>query len=1207
VHTTSQGQWDFWIDRGGTFTDIVARRPDGAMLTHKLLSVALGRYDDAVIQGIRDLLGLAPDAPMAIDQIAGVRMGTTVATNALLERRGEKVLLVTNAGLGDVLTIGTQDRADIFALRPSRAQSLHARVLEVSARMSVDGEELSALNAQAAADGLAAAYQDGFRAVAIVLIHGYRYPEHERALGELAHAAGFRQVSTSHQTNPMIKFVPRGWTTVVDAYLSPVLRAYIDRVAAGLSAGHGGPDLKFMQSSGALATHDHFAGKDAVLSGPAGGVVGAVRTALAAGFSKIIGFDMGGTSTDVCHYDGAFERELDNVVAGVKIRAPMMAIHTVAAGGGSILGFDGAALAVGPHSAGADPGPASYRRGGPLTVTDANVLVGKINPDYFPRLFGPDADQALDRECVQQRFIDLAAGLAVPPDDLAVLADGFISLAVENMAQAIKRVSVERGYDLRDYCLVSFGGAGGQHACLVADALGMTRIFIHPMASVLSAYGMGLAEVGLIREASCGLRLDPTGLSEAVVAMGDLMAQVAVGLEAQGFEETAVHIKPFAHLAYRGSDTTLTVLMGPLEAMIEQFELAHRRRFGFIAPDQDIVIETLVAEGTGAAPAQASEIVASVDAGGFILGNTRFYSSGQWHAANIYRRDGMTVDQNLPGPALIIEPHSTIVVEAEWSAHRNPSGALILTKSGNGKMARSDAPRVDATPDPVRLAIFAKRFMGIAEQMGAVLEKTAHSVNIKERLDFSCAVFDGQGDLIANAPHMPVHLGSMGESVKVIIEANRAALAPGDVYALNAPYRGGTHLPDMTVVAPVFLDGTAPAYFVAARGHHADIGGITPGSMPPGSTHIEQEGVVFDNLCVVRGGVFQEDDIIAALTTGLWPARNPTQNLADLKAQIAACQKGIQDLVQLAADHGKAQVDAYMAHVQDQAEAAVRRAIERLHDGVFELAMDDGAIIRVAISVNRAAGRAVIDFTGTSAQRPGNFNAPKPVTLAAVLYVFRCLVDSDIPLNAGCLRPLQVIVPEGSMLSPKYPAAVAAGNVETSQAVTDALFGALGIMASAQGTMNNLTFGDDQHQYYETICGGTGAGADFDGVDAIHSHMTNSRLTDPEILETRFPVRLEHFGIRPESGGAGAHHGGCGVIRRIRFLKPMTVGILSTKRKVPPFGLVGGLAGALGETRVIHADGSARILAGAEEFILVQGDAIEVRTPGGGGFGQDLG
>ena len=1207
MHTASQGQWHFWIDRGGTFTDIVARRPDGVLLTHKLLSVAPGRYEDAAIQGIRDLLGLTPDAPMPMDQIASVRMGTTVATNALLERRGEKVLLVTNSGLRDVLTIGTQDRADIFALRPSRAETLHSRVLEVTARMSADGKELTGLDAQAAAEDLTAAFQDGFRAVAIVLMHGYRYPDHERAMAQLAQAVGFTQISTSHQTNPMIKFVPRGWTTVVDAYLSPVLRAYIDRVAGGLLAGHGGPDLKFMQSSGALAGHDHFAGKDAVLSGPAGGVVGAVRTALAAGFTKLIGFDMGGTSTDVCHYDGAFERELDNVVAGVKIRAPMMAIHTVAAGGGSILGIDGAALAVGPQSAGADPGPASYRRGGPLCVTDANLFAGKINPDYFPPLFGPNGDQALDLERVQQQFIELAEGLAAPPDDLAALADGFIALAVENMAQAIKRVSVEYGYDLRDYCLVSFGGAGGQHACLVADALGMTQIFIHPMASVLSAYGMGLADIGLIREASCGLRLDATGLAQADAAMGNLMAQVAVGLEAQGFEESAIRIKPVAHLAYRGSDTTLPVVMGPLVSMVEQFELAHRRRFGFISPDQDILIETLVAEGSGAAPAQANAIMVRDEEGEFILGRTKFYSGGQWHEANIYRRDGMALDQNLSGPALIIEPHSTIVVEPGWSVRRTESGALILTKACSDSIVRSSEQRIDSIPDPVRLAIFAKRFMGIAEQMGAVLEKTAHSVNIKERLDFSCAVFDAQGNLIANAPHMPVHLGSMGESVKVIIEANRGALVRGDVYALNAPYRGGTHLPDMTVIAPVFLDGPAPAYYVAARGHHADIGGITPGSMPPGSTHIEQEGVVFDNLCVVRGGHFQDDAVMGALTAGRWPARNPAQNLADLKAQIAACQKGIQDLVQLAADHGQGQVDAYMAHVQDQAEAAVRRAIGRLQDGSFELAMDDGAIIRVAIAVDRAAGRAIIDFTGTSAQRPGNFNAPKPVTLAAVLYVFRCLVDSDIPLNAGCLRPLQVIVPDGSMLSPKYPAAVAAGNVETSQAVTDALFGALGIMASAQGTMNNLTFGDDQHQYYETICGGTGAGADFDGVDAIHSHMTNSRLTDPEILETRFPVRLEHFGIRPESGGAGAHRGGCGVIRRIRFLKPMTGGILSTKRLVAPFGLAGGLPGALGETRVIHADGSVRILAGAEEFVLVQGDAIEVRTPGGGGFGQDLG
>jgi 5-oxoprolinase (ATP-hydrolysing) len=1192
--------WDFWIDRGGTFTDIIARRPDGQLLVQKFLSENPEHYTDAALFGIRHLLGLGGADPLPPGLVRSVRMGTTVATNALLERRGSPVVLVTNAGLGDALVIGTQERQDIFALRPTRAARLHEQVIEVPGRMDRHGQIIEPLDHDQACKMLQSAYQQGYRAAAIVLMQGFRYPQHELALAQIARDIGFVQISVSHQVNPMIKFVPRGQTTIVDSYLSPVLANYVNRIAQGLGdIAPGGTRLHFMQSSGALAAADHFQGKDAILSGPAGGVVGAVRTAQAHGLSKLIGFDMGGTSTDVCHFDGQFERNLDNEIAGVKVRAPMMAIHTIAAGGGSILSLDGDALAVGPKSAGADPGPRAYRRGGPLTVTDANVMVGKLSAEFFPPLFGPSGDLPLDQNSVTDAFDSLAKSTLGTPDPVA-LADGFIALAVENMSQAIKRVSIERGYDVGEYTLVSFGGAGGQHACLVADALGMRQVFIDPMASLLSAYGMGLADIGSSRQATLGQALSAVGMDHAGQAFHSISDQAIAALIEQGLPPDQIEIRKTMLLHYAGSDSSLEIDFGPADEVALAFHAAHQRRFGFSAPADPVIIQTLVVEAIGAAPARAQAAVAQI-AGDVQIGATRFFSIGQWHEAAVYSRDGLAFDQPVTGPALIVEPNSTIVVEPGWQASRMRSGALMLRRVGAAleRLSHKNPGR----PHPVQLAIFAKRFMGIAEQMGAVLEKTAYSVNIKERLDFSCAIFDGTGDLIANAPHMPVHLGSMGESVKAIIDANAGAIEPGDFFALNAPYRGGTHLPDITVVAPVFLGPGPAAYFVAARGHHADIGGITPGSMPPGSTHVEEEGVLFDNLRIVKAGHFQTDLVLSVLRSGSYPARNPAQNLADLKAQIAACQKGIQDLTALAHSSGRDVVDAYMGHVLDHAEAAVRRVIGRLSDGKFIVDLDDGARIVIAIRIDHSSGAAVVDFFGTSPQRPGNMNAPRPVTMAAVLYAFRCLVDEDIPLNAGCLRPLTIIIPEGSMLSPNFPAAVAAGNVETSQAICDGLFAALGVMAAAQGTMNNLTFGNDRHQYYETVCGGTGAGAEFDGADAIHSHMTNSRLTDPEILEDRFPVRVEEFTIRQGSGGKGARIGGNGVIRRLRFLEPMRAGILSTRRTVAPFGLMGGSPALAGETWVIRGDGTRQLLGGCEEVVLAAGDQIELKTPGGGGFG----
>ena len=1281
--TTTGGGWQFWIDRGGTFTDVVARRPDGRLVTHKLLSDNPEHYRDAAIQGIREVLGLAAGEP--VRGVDAVKMGTTVATNALLERNGDRTLLVVNRGFRDALRIGYQTRPRLFDLRIVLPEMLYERVVEVDARVGAGGEVIAPLDAARAETELRAAFADGIRSVAIVLMHGYRYPEHELALARLARAVGFTQVSTSYETSPLMKLVGRGDTTVVDAYLSPLLRRYIDRVAAELGEG---VRLMFMQSNGGLTDARRFQGKDAILSGPAGGIVGAVETAARAGRERIISFDMGGTSTDVAHYDGAYERAFETLVAGVRMRAPMMMIHTVAAGGGSILSFDGARYRVGPESAGADPGPACYRRGGPLSVTDCNVLLGKLQPEFFPRVFGPGQDEPLDRAAVEAGFEALAAEIAASPAGAGAgrpapsaveVADGFLRIAVDNMANAIKSISVRRGYDVTGYTLNCFGGAGGQHACLVADALGMTRVMIHPFAGVLSAYGMGLADVRALRDRAVEAPLEEAGAEALGRVLDELAGEARAELAAQGIGEEHIRVLRRAHVRYDGTDTPDLVEAGNAPEMKTCFEDAHRRRYGFVMPWKALVIEAASVEaigsmeaignpfgadggggpardgaGPGAGPSsdqtpdQAPNQAPEPDLRPEPVARVAAWLDGRERETPVYRREALGAGAALDGPAIVLESTATTVVEPGWRASLAASGDLVLERTV--PLPRESAAGTDC--DPVMLEVFNNRFMSIAEQMGLTLENTALSVNIKERLDFSCALFDPDGMLVANAPHIPIHLGSMSESVRTVARENRGRMKPGDVFCVNAPYNGGTHLPDVTVITPVFegrgssVEGAAgggaaprgpeagagagtsadtsagagvgtdagaeartrdPAprilFFVASRGHHADIGGSMPGSMPPDARTVEEEGVLFDNFMLVDGGRFLEADLRVHLGAGRWPARNPDQNVADLKAQIAAGAKGIQEVRRMIDEFGLDVVHAYMKHVQDNAEEQVRRVIDVMRDGEFDLPMDVGSRIRVRITFDRARRAATVDFTGTSGQLPNNFNAPSAVARSAVLYVFRCLVEDDIPLNEGCLKPIRIVIPEGSMLAPKYPAAVAAGNVETSQALVDALFGALGVAAESQGTMNNILFGNERHQYYETVCGGAGAGPGYDGTSAVHTHMTNTRLTDPEILEWRYPVVLESFGVNRGSGGAGRWPGGDGTRRRIRFLEAMDLTVLSQHRLVAPYGLAGGEDGRRGRNWVERTDGTVDEMTGQDHRRVGAGDVFVLETPSGGGYG----
>jgi 5-oxoprolinase (ATP-hydrolysing) len=1193
-------RWEFWIDRGGTFTDVIARRPDGSIATHKLLSENPGRYRDAALAGIRHLLGVPAGAPIPADRIEAVKMGTTVATNALLERKGDLTVLFITKGFRDALRIAYQNRPKIFARRIVLPEMLYSKVVEVTERVSARGEVLAPLDVEATRMNLEAAYKEGFRSVAIVLMHGYRYQDHERKVAAMAREIGFCQVSVSHEVSPMMKLVSRGDTTVVDAYLSPILRRYVDQVASELD----GVRLMFMQSNGGLTDARRFQGKDSILSGPAGGIVGAVRTSVIAGFPKIIGFDMGGTSTDVSHYAGEFERVFETQVAGVRMRAPMMSIHTVAAGGGSILHFDGARYRVGPDSAGANPGPASYRRNGPLTITDCNVMLGKVQPKFFPAVFGPGGDQRLDAEAVRNKFAALTARIRKATGDQRTpeqVAEGFVNVAVGNMANAIKQISVQRGHDVTEYTLCCFGGAAGQHACMVADALGMSQVFIHPLAGVLSAYGMGLADITSMREQAVEVKLDDGSRNLLKTTLDKSAGAASEELANQGVSGERVRIVRRVHLRYDGTDSALIVAFGSNAEMVEQFEAAYRKRYSFLMPDRALMVEAVSVEAIGISNARPVEPEVPQPSGApRATENVEMQTGGRAHRTPVFLRDELSPGDKMKGPAIIAEANATTVVEPGWQAEVTKLNHVVLRRVE----ARRTPDAIGTAVDPVMLEVFNNLYMSIAEQMGVRLENTAYSVNIKERLDFSCALFNAQGQLIANAPHLPVHLGSMGESIKTVMRENAGRMKPGNVYMLNAPYNGGTHLPDITVITPVFDDaGKDILFYVGSRGHHADIGGITPGSMPPDSKVVEEEGVLIDNFPLVEEGRLRETETVALLRSGKYPARNVEQNMADLRAMIAANEKGVQELRRMVEHFGLDVVHAYMQHVQDNAEESVRRVINLLKDGEFRYEMDNGGVICVKISIDMVGRNAMIDFTGTSDQLSNNYNAPSAICMAAVLYVFRSLVDEDIPLNAGCLKPIKVIIPEGSMLNPRYPAAVVAGNVETSQCITDALYGALGVMGASQGTMNNFTFGNDTYQYYETICGGSGAGKGFDGTSCVQTHMTNTRLTDPEVLEWRFPVVLESFEIRHGSGGRGKWNGGDGAIRRVRFLETMTAAVLSGHRRIPPYGMAGGEPGKVGRNRVERAGGGVLELRGADKAEMSPGDVFVIETPGGGGYG----
>ncbi|MEM7063713.1 MAG: hydantoinase B/oxoprolinase family protein [Cyanobacteria bacterium P01_B01_bin.77] len=1217
-HRSSRDRWQFWIDRGGTFTDIVARCPDGQLQVHKLLSENPGRYADAPIQGIREILELQDDEPIPAEQIEVVKMGTTVATNALLERQGDPTVLLITKGFKDALRIGYQNRPDIFARHIQLPEMLYDQVIEVPERYSAQGEVLTALDE----DGLwvkelQRVFETGVRGCAIAFLHAYRYPNHEVQVATIAKRIGFTQISVSHQVSPLMKLVSRGDTTVVDAYLSPILRRYVDQVQTALTSSKAAPRLMFMQSNGGLTDAHRFQGKDSILSGPAGGIVGAVKTCASAGLNKIIGFDMGGTSTDVSHYNGGagidsssdYERTFETEVAGIRLRAPMMAIHTVAAGGGSILQFDGARYRVGPESAGAYPGPTCYRRGGPLTVTDCNVMLGKLQPDFFPTVFGSSGDLPLDKATVIAGFESLAQQVSQQTGQTQKaeeVAAGFLAIAIDKMASAIKKISIQRGYDVSDYTLCSFGGAGGQHACLIAEALGMRQIFLHPFAGVLSAYGIGLADLRILKEQAIEAILSEATLPLLTEALSSLGSTGTQAMRDQGIASEKISILRKVHLRYSGTDSALMVSFDSLTEMTAQFEHVYKQSYGFTMPHKDLMVEAVSVEIIGQTnsidePTRTHQRPQPLSP----ITTVPIYAKGDWHDSPVYQREHLFPNDIIQGPALIIEPTGTNVIEPGWSAQLTGQNHLVLNSQTESQRPTEQSLLSDK-PDPVKLEIFNNLFRSVAEEMGITLQNTSYSVNIKERLDFSCAIFDQQGQLVANAPHIPVHLGSMGESVLSLIQAKGDSFQPGDVYMSNNPYNGGTHLPDITVITPAFIESaisSTPVFYVASRGHHADIGGITPGSMPPDSTIIDQEGILIDNVKLIEQGRFCETAITELLQSGPYPVRNLAQNLADLRAQVAANERGVQELQRMVTHYGLEQVQAYMQHVQNNAAEAVRRVIDVLSDGEFTYSTDNGTQICLTITINQAEHSARIDFTGTSSQQDNNFNAPLAVCKAAVLYVFRTLVDDDIPLNAGCLKPLEIVVPAGCLLNPRYPAAVVAGNVETSQAITNALYGALGTMAASQGTMNNFTFGNDHYQYYETICGGSGAGPDFAGTDAVQTHMTNSRLTDPEVLEWRFPVLVDDFSIRTNSGGIGKYPGGNGVVRRIRFREAMTAAIISGHRQVAPFGLQGGQSGQLGQNRIERDNRLIETIGSNAQVAMELDDVFVIETPGGGGFG----
>ena len=1205
--TNERPKWQFWIDRGGTFTDIIGRSPKGDISTHKLLSENSTQYKDAAIQGIRDLLCLKDEEDIPIDQIDSIKMGTTVATNALLERKGENTLLAISSGFADILRIGYQQRPKLFSLDIKLPDMLYSNIVEIEERIDINGKIIKKLDPIETKKLLKDAFDQGFKSIAIVLMHGYRHQSHEKQVSTIAKKIGFEQISVSHRVSPLMKIIPRGDTTVVDAYLSPILRRYVNQVKSALGpAQKGFEKLMFMQSNGGLTDANYFHGKDAILSGPAGGVVGMVKTGEKVGLDKLIGFDMGGTSTDVCHFNGEYERTLETKVAGVILRSPMMLINTVAAGGGSILHFDGSRYRVGPDSAGAYPGPACYRNGGPLTVTDCNVMLGKLNPEFFPKIFGPNANQNLDLSLVKKKFTALAKEISLETMKTvtpSAVAEGFLSIAVESMANAIKKISVQRGYDVSNYALSCFGGAGGQHACLVADRLGIKKIHLHPYAGVLSAYGIGLAESRKINDLAVELPLEKGVIDHLSKSFTKLHFDGKEDLVSQNLNENLFQYTDRVYLRYQDSDTSLGVKFENVEGMKLCFENTHRARFGFISPEKLVIIESIQVEVSCQSEQFESNKIIPNKIKTKSLTTQDVFINGKLEETIFYNRDEIKPNEKLSGPAVIIEPTSTIIVEPGWEATLKESNDLILTRTQ--KIKRASA--IGTSVDPIMLEIFNNLFMNVAEQMGMVLENTASSVNIKERLDFSCALFSPTGNLVANAPHVPVHLGSMSECIKTIIRENSSTMNPGDAFLINAPYNGGTHLPDITLIKPVFDDNNENViFYVATRGHHADIGGTVPGSAPANSTHVKEEGVLIDNFTIVSKGVFLENEIYNLLSLAEFPARNIKQNIADLKAQVAAAEKGSQELIKVIKHYGLEVVHAYMGHVQDNAEESVRRVLDVLSDSSFTYKMDDGHQVVVSISVDKVNRTATIDFTGTSNQHPGNYNAPSSICYAAVLYVFRCLVDDEIPLNDGCLKPLNLIIPKRSMINPQYPAAVFSGNVETSQYIVDTLLGALGEFAASQGTMNNFIWGNDKVQNYETICGGSGASINQPGCSAVHTHMTNSKLTDPEVLEWRFPVQLESFSIRKNSGGKGLNMGGDGVDRRMRFLEPMTVNIIAGHRKIPPYGLSGGESGALGENYVIHSDESVTRLGTKGQVEVGENDLFILKTPGGGGFGKAI-
>ncbi|MFD0916285.1 hydantoinase B/oxoprolinase family protein [Pseudahrensia aquimaris] len=1205
------GKWDFWIDRGGTFTDLVGRAPDGSLHPYKLLSENPESYKDAAIEGIRQIMGVPSGAPIPGDQVGAVKMGTTVATNALLERKGDATALLISKGFGDMLRIGYQARPDIFAKQIIKPEQLYLDSYEISERVLQDGTVELELDEEQVRSTLKDIKATGIEAIAIVFMHAWKFPAHEQRAAAIAREIGFGQVSVSHEVSALAKIVGRGDTTVVDAYLSPILSRYVQQVSSELGEDGAGnkPRLMFMQSSGGLTAADLFAGKDAILSGPAGGVVGAVETSALAGHHKVIGFDMGGTSTDVSHYDGEYERAFETEVAGVRMRAPMMRIHTVAAGGGSILFYEDGRFRVGPESAGANPGPAAYRRGGPLAVTDANVMVGKLKAENFPAIFGPNQNEQLDTEVVRKKFTALAEeiGKGQTPEEVA---DGFLRIAVENMANAIKKISVQRGYDVTEYALTCFGGAGGQHACAVADNLGMETVVIHPFSGILSAYGMGLADIRASRSQAIIQPLDADGLAKIESLESQLAKDVANEVEGQGVPLSEIDVITRVHLRYDGTDTPIVVTRGTEAEMREAFAASHKKQFGFTF-DKPLIIEALELEAVGGG-AKVTEPEATLDEIERSASHkTPIFTSGQSVEAGVFSRRDLAPGNRILGPALIIEDHQTIVVEPGWEAAINARDHIILTRiTPLPRMAAIGTGADGEGADPVLLEVFNNLFMSIAEQMGVTLQNTSSSVNMKERLDFSCAVFNAEGQLVANAPHMPVHLGSMDRSVETIIELNEGNMKPGDVFMLNAPYNGGTHLPDITVVTPVFdNDDKEIIFYVASRGHHADVGGLAPGSATPLATHVDEEGVLIDNFKIVDQGRFLEDEAFHVLTDHKYPCRNPQENLADLRAQVAANERGIMELRKMVDHFGQDIVDAYMIHVQDNAEESVRRVIDRLSDCSHTYTTDNDQQIVVNITVDREKREATVDFTGTSDVKKNNFNAPFPVTRAAVLYVFRIMVENNIPMNAGCLKPINIIVPDGCMLKPQYPAAVIAGNTETSQHVTNCLLMALGCMAEAQGTMNNLTYGNARYQNYETICSGTPAGimndgTAFPGAHAVHVHMTNTRLTDPEILEMRYPVVVEEFSIRKDSGGRGAYNGGDGVRRTLRFTEDMTCAILGSHRLRPPSGLNGGGNGEVGRVEVRRTGGEIEVLQPCDQTEIAAGEAVTVITPTSGGYGK---